>query len=139
VKLELSRRMVFAGALAGLGLASAAAWAGLGRPRAAIRAVIRRNVGQLNVPVDAIDAFADEFWPGLKQRLGRKGGVMLAMLEVGRPLTDVVGSRRIESAEREIVTAFLLGSDFFRAGSSPEHPISWVGLARTCQNPFRRG
>jgi hypothetical protein len=88
--------------------------------------------------VDVIDRFADEFWPEFHSGLGKKGGMMLAALAIGRPLTDIVGLRTIEAFERQIVTAFLLGSDFFQSGASLERKVSWVGLGGACPNPFRR-
>lgn len=127
-----------AGLAAGLGTLGVTAWAGLGRYRVILEQVVRRHVPDAKISADVLDAFYAEFWPSFERRLGRKRGLLLAALEFGRPLTDSVEPEGVEAAKREIVTAFLLGSNFFRPGPAADGGVYWIGLAQVCQNPFRR-
>ncbi len=134
----LSRRMVIAGCGAALAAAGLVSWAAFGRPKAIVRGVLWRRLPGLRIPPEVADAFYREFWPAFAKRLGREKEALVTLLELAHPLTDRLESRSVELAEREIVTAFLLGSDYFTINAPADRRLTWVGLAQVCQNPFRR-
>lgn len=82
--------------------------------------LIRKAAPDAVIPDETIDAF-------LRQR---KAG--------GASVTTPEPWSWTHSTEREIVTAFLMGSSFFRRGYKPEDPVVWIDEPDLCTNPLAR-
>ena len=142
-----TRRALLAGAfLAGGGLLLAASlvkqrpdrWASVFVTRS-----LRRGLGDLRVDPREVERFVAEF---LASRPA-SDRFLLGFVGIVAPLLPVIAwlpaaRRELRRAEDRIVSGFLLGSDFFRAGADRSRRVRYLGLwdpyRAPCANPFAR-
>lgn len=125
------------GFLAGLGvlaLGGAGAWALWGRERAMVEQILRRSIPDTPIPAEAVDGFFADFWPDLETRSGLRGEAAMSIREISRAFG--LAEDASAAPEREIVTAFLLGSNYFQRNGGNE-PVIWLGMSQAC-NPFAK-
>lgn len=100
-------------------------------PAGVVAEVVRRRLSHLDLDPGDLGRFADDY-------LARAGPGKLKKLEV---LADGERSLALQQFEREIVAAFLLGSDFFDRPGEPE-AASYVAFPDPyelgCANPLAR-
>ena len=145
-KRPISRRK----ALVGLILMLAVGLIGTFRSReskqeAMVRAVLRSRIGFLWLDSDGIQRFAEEF----RDQFSPNERWKLTLLAVAFPAypfwlghsTPFIGER-LARFEAQVVTAFLLGSDFFREERDEIRTIRFVGhydpYSLICGNPCAR-
>jgi hypothetical protein len=135
--MKLDRRTLLfsgAGALAIAGAGATTVGVKAHDTRTLLGWILRRNLGDSLVTDSAVDAFAQAYGPTFQAHHGFKHAVAW-LADTVTPLD--LG--RIEAMERDVVTAFLLGSDFFLPDRRKTAPIQFLGLYdTTCGNPFKR-
>ncbi len=99
---------------------------------------LRRNLPGVTIRDSEIEKFVDAYWPdySARERFGPRRGRLLKTLAW---LQDVVpGERWRVIVDRDVLTNFLLGSNFFLVPDPKTAEIEFFGLPRLCSNPFRR-
>jgi hypothetical protein len=101
-----------------------------------IAAVLRRNLPGVSLSDAEIGKFVEAYWPEFVAPPGRRDAA-LRRLAV---LAHRIGSGIVisEETERQILTEFLIGSNFFQLSDPKSTAIEFLGLARVCPNPFYR-
>jgi hypothetical protein len=100
-------------------------------------AVLRRCLPDAIVPDSEIVEFAEAYWPLMEKRYGSRAALMQALHAADRLLIPGE-THSIEPLERDIITNFLIGSNFFDLKDPKTEPIDFTGLSIACANPFRR-
>jgi hypothetical protein len=128
---------------AGVGIAVAAFG---GRLPALLVRLIRRRLPYVDIADDDVAAFAADF--AARRAARRDGGIGpldLASTVPGLYLDRRVRAllprdlrTRIEAEEAEILTQFLMATDFFSAGRPASRRVRYVGPGGVCTNPFAR-
>ncbi len=110
-----------------------------------IIATLRRRLAYLRLEEEGLVQFARDFQEGLSARRRRRAAWagMLGLAQVHANLLSLLpGTSGLRQFENEIVTAFLLASDFFFNGADESRPLRYIGLLdpyrRPCANPFAR-
>lgn len=133
-----TRRTFFAlGAAAG---AVAAAGAALlaGGYRSWLVASLREALPGYSFEPAGLDRFVEEYESRHGQVMKfRLLGAAERIFDVDSLLSDAK-ERRIEDEEREVVTEFLIGSDFFQHYPLAVKEIAYNGRAVECRSPFAR-
>ena len=104
-----------------------------------IATVVKARLDHLSLDQTGLDRFAADFVerlppipPGTRQRLTWLAWAYPAYARVFRP----------SELETEMVTSFLLGSDFFRRGTDETRVVRYIGFydpySMVCGNPFAR-
>lgn len=100
-------------------------------------AILRRWLPDAIVPDAEIAEFAAAYWPLMEKRYGSRVALRRLLHTADRLL--VSGEMpSTEALERDIVTQFLIGSDFFALKDPKSEPIDFVEISAACTNPFRR-
>jgi hypothetical protein len=132
--MKVDRRLVLAGGGALLALGGAGLAASLHDTRRVIGWVLRHYLGDVRVTNEALDAFVKAFGPTFEARYSLKQTV--AWLTTVAAPVDIP---QVEYMERDLLTNFLLGSDFFQPDRPKDAPITFVALPQVaCGNPFMR-
>jgi hypothetical protein len=145
--MRLSRR-AFLGVLVGGGFAVAAGavtWSWLrGDATWVVKAIVRRRLGFLAVGDETLERFATDY---LESRAEFRGTLtrlaFLALpLRIGTPYGFLPLGHPLRRLEDNVVSQFLLSTDFFENGADPKRAPKYVGFAdptvRPCRNPFAR-
>jgi len=99
-----------------------------------IDAILRRNLDDALLSEPEVRKFSDAFCSTFERRYSLKQRA--AWLAEVLPQVDFAA---VEFMERDVVTHFLLGSDFFRPGRRSDAPIEFLALSpAACPNPFMR-
>jgi hypothetical protein len=130
------RLMVGAIGIVAAGVAGAVGVAVSGHGHGFIGAILRRNLPGVSLSDAEIGKFVDAYWPEFIRPPSRRD----AVLRRGAVLAQAIGSEIMisEETEREILTEFLIGSNFFQMSDPRSTAIEFLGLARVCPNPFYR-
>lgn len=113
-----------------------------GRPTAAIVAILERRVGYLQVDRASFDRFAAEYVLARK-RFHRELSLMSLFALPYRYVTPYAWLKQghaLRRLEANVVSLYLLSTDFFENGANESRPVAYVefhdpyGIA--CRNPF---
>jgi len=100
-------------------------------------AVLRRYLPNAVVPDSELVEFIQSYWPLMEKRYGSRAALMRTLNAVDRLL--IPGElESTELLERDILTNFLIGSNFFNLKDPKTESIDFTGLSIACANPFRR-
>lgn len=137
-----SRRTILLGSVAGLfGARLLYEWY-WGDPTDAIEAILKRRVGHLRVEAKAFSRFSAEY---LKARAEHEEGLRrLSTAALGLQFFTPYSWLRIRHPlrrlENNVVSMFLLSTDFFQNGADERRLVTYVAfydpLAAVCRNPF---
>ncbi|WP_033922628.1 hypothetical protein [Sphingomonas sp. 37zxx] len=139
--MNVSRRAVFIGTVAGAGLIVAGGGAlALYRSDDLIRSVLTRSVGPFEMAAAEYAAFKAHFLETRNidqaQAAGYLGAEMFGVLRtVANDAPAVVGSK-FDTFERMLVTYFLTRTTFLQ-NTKPTDPVTFLG-PQSCFNPFAR-
>jgi hypothetical protein len=102
-----------------------------------LAAVLRRYLPDAVVPESELVEFAQSYWPLMEKQYSSRVALMRALNAADRLL--IPGELdSTELLERDILTNFLIGSNFFNLKDPKTEPIDFTGLSIACSNPFRR-
>jgi hypothetical protein len=137
-----SRRTIILGSLAGLvGARLLYKWY-WGDPRDVIEAILTRRVGHLRVEAKAFSTFATAY---LKARAEHEESLRhlsaaSLVLQFFTPYSWVGIRHPLRRLENNVVSMFLLSTDFFQNGADERRLVSYVAFydpnAAVCRNPF---
>lgn len=141
---KMSRRALLFGSVAGFAAsAGGAAVLAVYDDSDLVRSSLRRMLGEFRMPQADMNAFTSLFratWAGLD---GAKGPLMRGVEALGA--TDLAArygpssiSRRVETYERELLTLFIVTTDYLRVADPRRENVSFTGLVKACTNPFAR-
>ena len=144
---SISRR-TFLWVLFGGGMAVAAgtaAWSWLrGDPAAIVIAVVRRRLGFLEPTAETLDAFARDYLDTRSRYRGTlaKLAFLAGPLRIYSPYDRLPMGHALRRLEDNVVSHFLLSTDFFEYGADESRAPLYVGFhdpsERPCRNPFAR-
>lgn len=99
--------------------------------------VLRRNLPGVTIKDSEIEKFVDAYWPAFRDHFGPRKGRLLKTLAW---LEDVIhGERWKIIVDRDVLTNFLLGSNFFQVPDPQRAEIEFFALpVFACANPFHR-
>ena len=133
------RRLLMGGAAAGALALGVGVYAGTATAFDFYKAMLHAQLPGVNIPDAAIHAFADDASVGRNADFAPK----LKMLAAGTRMLGfgaVAGAMRnnlgFEKFNREFLTDFLLGSNFFQLTDPKTEAVEYSGLPRACSNPF---
>jgi len=139
----MGRRGFLASLAGGLALAFAGAyslwWSGFGDPRSVVVAILLRRLGFLRIDEEVFREFAGDYLRTRSEYEGRLSLLSIAAL----PLTRVTPYRLLPMGhplrrlEDNVVTRFLMSTDFFQHGADEARPISYVGFYDPLRTPCR--
>lgn len=129
----IGRRGLLA-ALIALPVGAAAAWAFVTRKREGVDEIVRKALPDAVIPDTTISAFLADF--ELEQPRDPNAPPAEVLKEYANALIQAFSAN--EDEKRKIVTAFVMGSSYFRQRGGPDEPIVWLGLPALCDNPFAR-
>lgn len=140
--MKITRRQFIAGTALGslvAALSGTATGSAIAGPAPFIAATVRRHFGDYRITEWAIRTFATDYAATLEGRRRLKYALLATPQIVPglRHLSPGPVTRRLEAAEREIVTAFVLATNISAPGFSRETPVVYAGYdpLRVC-NPF---
>jgi hypothetical protein len=134
------RRFMLAGAAGAIAIGGAGvfSWNSFSGSRAAwVEQVVRRNLPGVHLDERSLANFIRDALAGdLLRPRARKVAVFAH--QTAPWLTVRVPQVRdgLEKTERQVLTAYLLGSNFFRVNDPREETITYYGPAVACANPF---
>ena len=110
-----------------------------------IKSVLRKRLGYLKLDKDGVDSFSREFQTRTSDKR-RFWGSWIGIIAPVYALVDLVKilpkSRSFEEFEDDIITHYLLSSDFFDSETDTSRTIQYVQFYDTyemgCANPFAR-
>jgi hypothetical protein len=140
-RFSVSRRKVLIGAGAGalvLGTVGSLSWNRFADHRARwVEKVVRSNLPGVTVDEPSLAVFVSNILDGgLLKSSARKASLFA---EQALPwLTARIPRVRtgLETIERQVLTEYLLGSNFFRVADPKRETIAYYGPAAACANPF---
>ncbi|MGE0118035.1 MAG: hypothetical protein AB7S71_02190 [Dongiaceae bacterium] len=99
--------------------------------------MLRRHLPGLALADGEIRKFVDAYWPRFIDRHGRRRARLLILTvrldQVIPEEADVT-----EQIERDVITQFLIGSNFFQRADPGSETIAFSELPTICPNPFYR-
>jgi hypothetical protein len=135
----LTRRRMMVGAvgIVAAGVAGAVGIAVGGGKYGFIEAILRRNLPGVSLSDAEIGKFVEAYWPEFISPPRRRDAALrrLTVLAHAMVRSDFMIS---EETERQILTEFLIGSNFFQLSDPKSTAIEFRGLAGACPNPFYR-
>ncbi|HTO85458.1 MAG TPA: hypothetical protein VMQ73_24770 [Methylomirabilota bacterium] len=100
-------------------------------------AILRRLLTDAIVTDEEVEQFTEVYWPLMRSRYGSRAALMRVLHAADRML--IPGElKSSEQLERDVLTAFLIGSNFFQLKDPRNEPVDFVGISAACANPFRR-
>ncbi len=138
---RFSRRSLLAATALVGGAVALASWAAVRThapdlERDVIGRTLRQAAPDAPITPEVIRAFHAGGWPAFANQWGRAATALwISSRFVSDGNGDEDGSRN-QLMSRDLVTRFLMGSNFFLRDNSTT-PITWLGL-NFCPNPFRR-
>ena len=134
----LTRRRIMVGAvgIVTAGVAGAVGVAVGGDGYGFIGAILRRNLPGVSLSDAEIGKFVEAYWPEFIAPPSRRDAALrrLAVLAHTTGFEIMIS----EETERQILTEFLIGSNFFQLSDPKSTVIEFRDLARVCPNPFYR-
>ncbi|MEM1025619.1 MAG: hypothetical protein AAGD10_20850 [Myxococcota bacterium] len=132
------RHFLWALVLASVGLLAAAVGA---RPVAPVLAILYRRLGYLRVESGSFEAFAGAYVaerPEVKSQLAVLG-VASPLLRIWSPYEYLSLDHPLRRLEDNVVSHYLLRTDFFQHGAREDRVIAYLGNERApCANPLAR-
>lgn len=103
-----------------------------------VEEVLRRNLPGVRIDEASLSVFVRDVLAGNHFR-ARKRGLSVVAQQYVPWLTMRVPKIRtgLEKLERQVLTEYLLGSNFFRVSEPRRETITYYGPAVACANPFR--
>ncbi len=96
--------------------------------------MLRRHLPGLALADGEIRKFVDAYWPRFIDRHGRRRARLLILaVRLDQAIPDVT-----EQIERDVITQFLIGSNFFQLADPGSETIEFSELPTSCPNPFYR-
>src|SRR4051812_1845325 len=142
--MPLSRRTFLAMSLSGLGaLYGIYKWR-LGDAGDVIIAILKRRIGYLQTEPGSLRTFADEYIAAQRDYESQLRALsMVALpLQVASPYAWLKPGRALRRLEDNVVSRYLLSTDFFQNGADEGQPVRYVAFydpyAAPCRNPFAR-
>ena len=121
----------------------ASAWSWFrGDPEAIVLAILRRRVGFLEPPEEMLRTFASDY---LVSRASYRGtlarlSLLAVPLRFASPYRALPMGNPLRRLEDNMVSQFLLSTDFFAKGADEDRTPRYVGFndpaQRPCRNPF---
>jgi hypothetical protein len=139
-KFSTSRRRMLIGAGAGVLVCATASWSYSERNRARwIEQVIRSNLPGITFDEASLTRFVMETLRSLPMQSTRRRMGIAASSQASW-LTRRIRSveQGMDLTERQVLTSFLMGSNFFRVSEPTRETIVYYGPAPGCGNPFVR-
>lgn len=144
----MNRRRAILGGLVLAGVAGVGAW-GLGHVglKAEIVSILRRRLGYLKLDDTGVRAFAkDQTDAAFHKKIPTWNRLRYHLLAAAAPsykrfFRSADTRSRIVRLEDNLVSTYLLSSDFFLNGADESRTVKYVGYydpLRPCQNPFAR-
>mgnify|MGYP001811968040 CR=1 FL=1 len=143
--MKLTRRAFLWAALGGGAAVAvgASAWSWFrGDPEAIVLAVLRRRVGFLNPSDETLRTFASDYLisrESYRRTLARLS-VLALPLRFASPYEVLPMGNPLRRLEDNMVSQFLLSTDFFETGANEDRTPDYVGFndpaVRPCRNPF---
>jgi hypothetical protein len=100
-------------------------------------AILRRCLPDAILLDAEVEEFAAAYWPLMERRFGKRIALTRLLHAADRLL--VPGElHSTEALERDILTNFLIGSNFFALTDPKAEPIDFIDMPVACTNPFRR-
>lgn len=123
--------------LTGATAAGALGIAALGDKYGFFGSIVRRNLPGIPLDDAEIRQFVDAYWPGFLARYGpTKGAGRRVVVALDAMLPGETAMT--EAIERDVLTQFLMGSNFFQLTDPSTDAIRFLDLASACSNPFAR-
>lgn len=134
----LARRRVIVGAvgIVAAGVAGAVGVAVGGDGYGFIGAILRRNLPGIALSDTEIGKFVAAYWPEFIAPPSRRDAALRRLAVLAHAISSEIMIS--EETEREILTEFLIGSNFFELPDPRSAAIEFRELARVCPNPFYR-
>jgi hypothetical protein len=134
----MSRRTFFALGVAAGGLVAAGAALVANGYRYWIEASLREALPGYAFEPNGLTRFVDDYRAAHGEPMKfRLLGVVERVVEI-EPLLPAGKAHRVEDEERQVVTEFLLGSDFFQHYPLAVKEIAYNGRTIACRSPFAR-
>lgn len=134
------RKLLIGGAagVAALGLFGAASWGRLKNYRAAwVEAAVRRNLPGIDLDPVSLQTFVDDMLGSERMRPPVVRATVFADQFIPWLPAQVAKARDgLEGLERQVLTEYLIGSNFFRIGAPKRAIITYHGPVLACINPF---
>jgi hypothetical protein len=137
--MTMNRRtmLLTGGAFAGVTAVASATVVTFAWPHTRFARILARHLPGIRLSEKSIRDFTSAYWPILMRRYGSAG----SWNRLVKHLADESLPGTMEATirlEREIVTAFLTGSNFFQLKDPSMQTVEFTGLPVACGNPFRR-
>lgn len=138
------RRRVFlfgaAGGLLLLGTAGAVSLNGVNESRIQwLKSTIRQHLPGVTIDEMSLEKFASDIVDaGMVDSTARKISIGLAQAAPWVTSRLPLMSEGLQKLERQVLTEFLLGSDFFRMADPRAQTVTYYARAVACANPFSR-
>ena len=103
------------------------------------KAMLRSKLPGVDIPDASIHAFAQDTLVGRNSDFAPKLKVLAAAVKtIGFDAVNAAMHNNFDFQKfnREFLTDFLLGSDFFALSNPRTQPVSYSGMPRACSNPF---
>ncbi len=140
--MKVSRRsMIVAGVTAFVGLRYAYKWR-YGDPEEVIVAILKRRVAYLRVDTKSFEPFAKAYVVARRQYRERLKHLSVAAgpLQYFTPYSWLRPGHPMRRLENNVVSMFLLSTDFFHNGADEGRVVSYVAfydpMVAVCRNPF---
>ncbi len=113
-----------------------------GDPKEVIEAILVRRVGHLRVEPRVFSSFAAEYLNSRREHEDslRKLSTVSTLLQFFSPYAWLEGRHPLRRLENNVVSMFLLSTDFFQNGANDRSLVRYVAFydptAAVCRNPF---
>ena len=134
------RKLLIAGAsgAAVLGIFGAASWEQLTHYRASwVERVVRENLPGIDLDAVSLQTFIKDMLASERmQRKVVKATVFADRFVPWLPAHVAKARNGLEGLERQVLTEYLIGSNFFRVPDPKREKIVYSGMIVACRNPF---
>lgn len=100
-----------------------------------VSGILHRGLPGYAIEPKGLDQFIDEHFAHHKSRKRRLLAAAEGVVDL-TPLMPAAMAQRVEAEERQILTAFLIGSDFFQNYPGGPKTITYAGKPTACVSPF---
>ena len=142
-KIDFSRRGVIAASAGGVALAALGALGLSSTPQSLIRAILHRSLPGVKIDEAGLEAFEADYIAlapvlGTSMTKMRAASAAQKLLGLNLLMKAPKFGDTIHRFEREILTMFLVGSDFFSLKDPTAQTVTYIGEHVGCDNPFAR-
>ena len=115
-----------------------------GDPTDVVVAILKRRVGYLRVEQNSFHTFAKDYLRHKKEYEGdlRKLSVVSLPLQFFSPYRWLRPGHALRRLEDNVVSLYLLSTDFFQNGSNEGRPVAYLSFydpySTVCRNPFHQ-